>query len=134
MDLTLVGPAEVQQLLQFGAVRGLRALAFLPEPLDDFVSLAPAVLLAGAQLRRQAQVLSLLLRAHANVDDGANHWSQLNAIGRVRQGDRYAAHFALLLRCALLQKGLDDDMRYDVGMSPDLIDFHVRDTIGIGSE
>src|SRR6058998_3576483 len=46
--LALVGAAKVQQLLQFGAVRGLRALAFLPEPFDDFVSLAPAVLLAGA--------------------------------------------------------------------------------------
>ncbi len=52
----------------------------------------------------------------------------------MRQGDRYAVHFALLLRCALLQKGLDDDMRYEVGMSPDLIDFYVRETIGIGSE
>src|SRR5260370_38213178 len=92
VGFALVGAAVVQQLLQFGAVCGVRALAFLPEPLDDFVSLTPAVLLACAELRPQAQILGLLLRAHANVDDGADHWSQLSAVLRVRQGDRYSAH------------------------------------------
>jgi len=34
----------------------------------------------------------------------------------------------------LLQKDPHNDMRHDVGMSSDLIDFHVRETIGFGSE
>jgi len=40
----------------------------------------------------------------------------------------------LLARCALLQKDLHDNMRHDVGMSSDLIDFDIGETIGLGSE
>ena len=47
--------------MELTAVRGLGALAFVVEPFEDFISLAAAVLFAGAQLRRQAQVLGLAL-------------------------------------------------------------------------
>ncbi|OFW04615.1 MAG: hypothetical protein A3H96_09510 [Acidobacteria bacterium RIFCSPLOWO2_02_FULL_67_36] len=33
-----------------------------------------------------------------------------------------------------MQEDLHDNMRHGVRMSPDLIDFHVRETIGLGSE
>ena len=68
MDAALVQPAVREQVLKLAAIGGLGALAFLVKALEDFVSLAAAVLLACAQLRRQAQVLGLLLRADANVD------------------------------------------------------------------
>ena len=67
MNTAFVQPAEREQVLKLAAVGGLRAFAFLVKPFEDFVSLAPAVLFAGAKLRRQAQVLGLLLRADANV-------------------------------------------------------------------
>ena len=43
----LVRPAEVQELLEFGAVGGLRALAFLAESCENLEALALAVFLAG---------------------------------------------------------------------------------------
>jgi hypothetical protein len=58
-------------------------------------------------------------------DHGANHRAQLNAILRVRQGDRYAAHGVLLIRGALLQEHLDDHMRDRVGVAPNPIDLLV---------
>jgi hypothetical protein len=63
MDTALVQAAEREQLLQLTAVRRLRALAFLVETFEDLVALATAVLLAGAKLGRQAEILGLLLRA-----------------------------------------------------------------------
>jgi hypothetical protein len=39
-----------------------------------------------------------------------------------------------LVRSALLQKDLHDNMRHDVRMLSDPIDFNVRQTIGLGSE
>jgi hypothetical protein len=43
------------------------------EAFKDFVSLAAAVFLTRAELRRQTQVLRLLLGADANVDHRADH-------------------------------------------------------------
>src|SRR5262245_51728183 len=63
---------EREQVLELAAICRLRALAFLVEPFEDFVSLAAAVLLAGSKLRRQAEILGLLLRADANVDHRAD--------------------------------------------------------------
>ena len=80
MDLALVDAAVLQQLLELGANRGLGALALLPEPLEDFVAFTLAVLLARTELRRQTEVLRLLLRAHADVDHGTDHRSQLRLI------------------------------------------------------
>ncbi len=65
----LVQAAEREQLLKLAAVGRLRTLAFLVKAFEDLVALAAAVLFARAELRRQAQVLGLLLRADANVDD-----------------------------------------------------------------
>jgi hypothetical protein len=49
MHAALVQPAERQQVLKLAAIRGLGALAFLVEALEDFVALAAAVFLAGAK-------------------------------------------------------------------------------------
>ena len=86
MDLALVRPAVLQEVLQFTPVRRFGAFTLLMEPLEDFEAVSSAVLFAGAKLRRQAQVLGLLFRADANVDHRADHLWQLSAnIGR-RQG------------------------------------------------
>jgi hypothetical protein len=67
MHTALVQPAEGEQILKLAAVGGLGALAFLVESFEDLVGLAAAVLLAGAQLGRQTEILGLLLRADANT-------------------------------------------------------------------
>jgi hypothetical protein len=61
MHAALVQPAVREQVLKLAAIRGLGALAFLVEPFEHFVSLAAAVLFAGAELRWQTEVLGLLL-------------------------------------------------------------------------
>lgn len=73
VDLALVRAAEGQKSLQLGAVRGLGALALFLESLEDLEPFAVAVLFAGPELGRQAEVLGLLLGADADVDDGADH-------------------------------------------------------------
>ncbi len=75
VDAALVRAAERQQPLQFGAVRRLRALALFLEAREDVEPFATAVVFAGAELGRETQVLGLLLRADADVDDGAGHGS-----------------------------------------------------------
>ena len=86
VDLALVRAAVLQQRLELAAVRGLGALAFFVEAFEDLVALPAAVLLARAELRRQTEVLGLLLRADANVDHRADHLWQLSAIIGRRQG------------------------------------------------
>ena len=73
VDLPFVGSAVLQQPLQLRSVGGLGTLAFLPESLENFISLTTTVLFASTELRWQAQILSLLLRADADVSDGADH-------------------------------------------------------------
>ena len=85
MDAALVQAAEREQLLKLAAVRRLRALAFLVEAFEDLVALTAAVLLAGTELGRQAEVLGLLLRADANVDHRADHGRQRRSIRRLGQ-------------------------------------------------
>jgi hypothetical protein len=63
MNLALACPAVLQQVLKLTAVRGLGALAFLVEPFENLVALAAAILFARAELRWQAEVFGLLLRA-----------------------------------------------------------------------
>ena len=87
----LVQATVREQALELTAVRRLCALAFLVEAFEDFVALAVAVLLAGAKLHRQAQVLGLLLRADANVDHRADHDRQRRSIRRVGQA-AFARH------------------------------------------
>jgi hypothetical protein len=62
-----VRAAVLQKILQLAALGRLGALALLMEALKDLEAVAPAVLLAGTKLRREAEVLGLLLRADANV-------------------------------------------------------------------
>jgi hypothetical protein len=91
MDTALVQPAVSEQVLKLAAICRFGALAFLMEPLEDFVPLAAAVLLAGAKLRRQTEILSLLLRAHAHVDHRADHGWQRRSIRRLGQAS-FAGH------------------------------------------
>ncbi len=93
LHAALVRAAELQEPLQLRAIRSLGALAFLAEPLEDVEPLTFAVLLTGLELRRETQVLGLILGADADVDDGADHGRQLTPIVGNRQGDRYARHF-----------------------------------------
>ena len=57
------------KILQFAALGRLDALALRMEVLEDFEAVPPAILFAGAKLRRQTEVLGLLLRADANVKE-----------------------------------------------------------------
>ena len=82
MHAALVQPAVREQVLKLAAISGLGALAFLVEAFEDLVALAAAVLLAGAELGRQAEILGLLLRAHANVNHRADHGWQRRSIRR----------------------------------------------------
>jgi hypothetical protein len=70
VNAALVQPAEREQVLKLAAIRRLRALAFFVKPFEDFVSLATAVLLAGAKLSRQAEILGLLLRLPTEAPSG----------------------------------------------------------------
>jgi hypothetical protein len=100
MHAAPVQPTIREQVLKLASIGGLGAFAFLVEPFKDFVALAAAVLLAGAKLGRQTQVLGLLLRADANVDrssrqraieigrsSGHSAWSLSHGVG---VGDRTA--------------------------------------------
>ena len=87
----LVQAAEREQLLKLAAVGRLRALAFLVEAFEDLVALAAAVLLARAELRRQAEILGLLLRADANINHRADHDRQIRPIRAHGQG-AFARH------------------------------------------
>ena len=66
-------------------------LALSPSSLEAFenlVALPAAVLLAGAELGRQTEILGLLLRADANVDHRADHLGSLApfpAAGKIRR-------------------------------------------------
>jgi len=86
MDLALVCPAVLQEVLQFAPIRRLGALALLMEALKDFEALASAVLFAGTKLGGQTEVLGLLFRADANVDHRADHLWELSANIERRQG------------------------------------------------
>jgi hypothetical protein len=85
VDLALARPAVLQQGLELRPFGRLRTLAFFVEAFEDFVTVPPAVLLAGPQLRGQTQVLGLFLRADANVDHRADHLWQLKPITGRRQ-------------------------------------------------
>ncbi len=73
MLAALIQTAVREQVLKLAAISGLGAIAFLVKAFEDLVALAVAVLVAGAKLVRQAEVLGLLLRAGANVDNRADH-------------------------------------------------------------
>src|SRR6266542_926048 len=102
MDLALVRASVLEQLLQLGTIRRLGALAFFLEAVQYLEPFAAAVFLARAELRRQTEVLRLLLRAHADVNHGADHRSQLRPIRGKRQGDRYVVHdrYSCVARCS----------------------------------
>ena len=72
--------AVLQQRLELRTIRCLGALPFFVKASEDLVALPAAVLLAGAELGRQTEVLGLFLRADANIDHRADHLGQRSAI------------------------------------------------------
>ena len=77
LDAAFVLAAELQELLQLGAIGGLRALAFLAETRDDLNALTLAVFLTALQLpARWSGSPSSMRRLAAfqkQFDDGARH-------------------------------------------------------------
>ena len=86
MDLALVGAAEREQTLQFGAVRRLGTLALFLETLENVETFATAVLFAGPELGGQTQVLRLLFGTDADVDDGVPQFAERDAIATACNG------------------------------------------------
>jgi hypothetical protein len=61
-------------------VRSFRAFAFFLEALEDLETFAAAVLFADSELCRQAEVFRLLFGTDADVNNRANHGSQISAV------------------------------------------------------
>src|SRR5262245_30455160 len=80
LNFAFVYPAELQEFLKLGPIRGLRALAFFSKSSQYFEALPLAVLFARFELSRQTEVFCLSFRADADVDDSANHRSQLRLV------------------------------------------------------
>ncbi|MDP9222828.1 MAG: hypothetical protein M3P18_03050 [Actinomycetota bacterium] len=127
LDPALVRSAEVQQLLKFGAIGGLRALAFLAKARDDLEALARAVFLARLELRRETQILGLLFRADADVDDSTDHRPQLRPVRELRQAD----HRPLLMHArSLFEKQLNQNARERLRVPADASNVLVGKAIG----
>jgi hypothetical protein len=131
LDGSLVLAAELEQLLELGAVGGFRALAFLAEAREHFEALALAVLLAGLELRRQTEVLGLLLGADAHVDHRADHVREHRLAVRQSQ---VAAHSLMDRRALLVDKHLDHRLRDSIGTASNPIDLVVAQVHGIVAE
>ena len=82
VHLTFVAAAVLEQSLELAPVCGLRALAFFFEALEDLETFAAAVLFADAELSGQAEVFRLLFGTDADVNNRANHGSQISAVSR----------------------------------------------------
>jgi hypothetical protein len=85
VHLAFVVAAVCEHSLELAAIRSLRAFAFFLEALEDLETFSSAVLLADSELGRQAEIFRLLFGTDADVDNRANHGSQLNAVGRYGQ-------------------------------------------------
>ena len=128
VDLALVGTTVLEKILELATIGRLRALAFFVKALLDFISLPSAILLTGAELGRQAEVLSLLFRADANVDHRADHRRQLRLILGDEQ-DASAGHVHLLRRRAVLQEDLDERMGHRIRVLANEIDVLIRQIV-----
>ena len=117
-----VRPAEVEELLEFGAIRGLRALAFLAESCENFEPLTLAVFLARLQLRGQTQILGLLFRADPDVDDRADQLRQLRPL---RRGSQARRTHRLLDRRTILQEYFNQHVRHRLSVLPNAIDLFI---------
>ena len=73
LHLPFVLSAVCEEALQFGPIRGLGRFTLLDELGGDVEPLPRAVLTAGLQLGRQAEVLRLLFRADPALQNGSNH-------------------------------------------------------------
>ena len=79
VNLAFVASAVSEHALELAPIGSLRAFAFFFEALQDFETFAAAVLFADSELCRQAEVFRLLLGTHADVNNRANHGSQISA-------------------------------------------------------
>ncbi|HWI19625.1 MAG TPA: hypothetical protein VNT81_17855 [Vicinamibacterales bacterium] len=85
VHFAFVAAAVREQTLKLAPIRSFRALAFFFEALKDLVTFSAAVLFADSELCRQAEVFRLLFGTDADVDNRANHRSQINAVVLHRQ-------------------------------------------------
>ena len=131
-SLPLCVRQNVQHPAQLGAVRGLRALALFLEAREDLEPFAAAVLLAGTELGRQAQVLGLFLGADADVDDGAGHGSELSPDVGTRQGE-HRDDLQSRVKVAA-SRDLDHQVSHRLGMAADLVDLVIGQPLGLVAE
>ena len=90
MDTALVRPAVLEQSLQFWSISGLGALALVPESLQGGVAFAPQYSSQARSCVAGSDSQSLL-RADADVQEGADHRCQLRSVITIEQLER-AAH------------------------------------------
>src|SRR5687767_11463945 len=82
VHLAFVAAAVLEQSLELAPVRGFRAFAFFLEALEDLETFSAAVLFADSELCRQAEIFRLLFGTDADVNNRANHGSELSAVVR----------------------------------------------------
>ena len=85
MHFAFVAATVREHSLELTPVCRFRAFTFFFEALEDLVTFTAAVLFADSELCRQAKVFRLLFSTDADVDNRANHGSQLSVVGRCGQ-------------------------------------------------
>ena len=80
VHFAFVAAAVREHPLELAPVRSFRAFAFFFEALEDLETFAAAVLFADSELCGQAEVFRLLFGTDADVNNRANHGSQLSAV------------------------------------------------------
>jgi hypothetical protein len=80
MHLAFVVAAVRELSLELTPVRSFRAFAFFSKALEDLETFSAAVLFADSELCRQAEVFRLLFGTDADVNNRANHGSQISAV------------------------------------------------------
>jgi hypothetical protein len=80
VNFAFVAATVRKHSLELAPIGSLRAFAFFFEALEDLETFAAAVLFADSKLSGQAEVFRLLFGTDADVDNRANHGSQLSAV------------------------------------------------------
>lgn len=80
VHFAFVSTAVSEHPLKLAPVGSLRAFAFFFEALEDLETFAAAVLFADPELSGQAEIFRLLFGTDADVDNRANHGSQISAL------------------------------------------------------
>jgi len=79
VDFAFVAAAIREHSLELTPIRSFRAFTFFFETLEDLETFSAAVLFADSELSGQAKIFRLLFGTDADVNNRANHGSQINA-------------------------------------------------------